>query len=341
MNTLEKSEYNRTTIFYCPFEDNNCLTRTGTADGGITSFFNSVLHSCSRTFKTLGDAERKKLTDNLQGEIANRIKGRVWVTKSLHTFRDTILDIIRKFYHFVENGALNHETSSASKLVRELLKTNKETRLYSIIIELLPYEQIENIDKSCVHLTIDNYRKNFVSSVEEYIRAHEVMTNLPVENREVIQTAVRAFLGLANEESKRVTFDKYEYVIKHIDEDVTKATAQYFNVNIYFINGKTRLPYVVGELKSMNALESIVLLNVDGDYEPVGVLSQDNIIKRQFMFDDPFIGRINSVLLEESSRCIVEYIAEHENRIENRSENRSENNKIYSKEEKGIEIDPQ
>ena len=162
MNTLEKSEYNRTTVFYCPFEENNCLTRTGTVTGEIPSFFNSVLHACSRTFKTLGESERKKLVDSIQTEIANRIKGRVWGAKSLHFFRSNMLNTIQKFYDFVASGVLNDETSSASILVRDLLKTDKQIRLYSIIMELLPYQQIENIDTKCVYLTIDNYKKNSI-----------------------------------------------------------------------------------------------------------------------------------------------------------------------------------
>ena len=41
MNTLDIQPINKTVVFYCPFEGNNCLVRTGTSK---TNQINSCIH---------------------------------------------------------------------------------------------------------------------------------------------------------------------------------------------------------------------------------------------------------------------------------------------------------
>ena len=51
METLKISQINKTTVFNCPFEGNNCLVKTGSSEGIFTSFLNSVLNACSKEVK--------------------------------------------------------------------------------------------------------------------------------------------------------------------------------------------------------------------------------------------------------------------------------------------------
>ena len=82
MESLNNLPTGKTVVFYCPFESNNCLVRTGTNDDEpMTSFINCILYACSRSFKALDNKEKNNLIIKVKNTILNKINKKLWINK--------------------------------------------------------------------------------------------------------------------------------------------------------------------------------------------------------------------------------------------------------------------
>src|SRR5690606_11735034 len=95
-------------------------------------------------------------------------------------------------------------------------------------------------------------------------------------------------------------FFKEEQNNIEINTDTIKIISEKINRDIYFINSMTRLPYK--NIPEMKKRTSIIILNVSKEdsnhYEIIGSLLADNIVKREFNFNEPLIEKIHMYLYD-------------------------------------------
>lgn len=101
---------------------------------------------------------------------------------------------------------------------------------------------------------------------------------------------------------KRYCYNQYRQSLKELNSwihvDTIEFISNYFNRDIYIIDAKTRMPYVLsGHNQLFKKRKSLIILWIDQcHYEILGTLQSNNTVIRQFEFNDPLIQQIYKLL---------------------------------------------
>ena len=292
MDKLNILPPNDTRVFHSSIEGNNCLVRTGTINDKILSFFNSVLLACSKNLKNMKLDERENLCKKIRDNIFVKITKNQWKINGINLFKTILETTLKDFYNFINtNKTINNV--SIKKIGKQLITNKKQFDLFKIITDILPYNIILNNNSE----NIEDFKLKVFANLKKYLNALEVFDELPEEQTEHIIKSISEFIKLILNEVEYVSFKTYEYEIKDINDIVVDTVSNYFNTNIYFLNSKNRLPYILNNFDNFKHANSILILNIDNkQYEIVGVLTHGNVINRNFISNDKIILKLNSII---------------------------------------------
>ena len=314
MNTLEILPINKTCVFHSPLEGNNCLVRTGTIDNMILSFFNSVLISCSKNFKRLEKENRNKLIFKVRDVIFTKLNKKMWRVNGLQTFKQILNETLVDFYKYI-NTTENIHNPIIKKIVKKLVTNKKEFSLYEIITEILPYTIIIDAEEPQDNL-IESYIKMMKNNVKTHLQTVDIFDTLSEDNIDYIIKNISNFLSVLTEEVEYLSFKNYKYETDEVNEMIVDITAEYFSSNIYFIDSKTRLPFVKNNIETFDNMNSIIVLSLDSThYEAVGLLLHRNEINYEFLCDDMMVIKMNKLInikYNERKRREIDRVAEPE-----------------------------
>ena len=328
MDKLNILPPNDTRVFHSSIEGNNCLVRTGTINDKILSFFNSILLACSKNFKNMRLDERENLCKKVRDNIFVKITKNQWKINGINLFKTILESTLKDFYDFINtNKTINN--ISIKKIGKQLITSKKQFDLFKIITEILPYDIIlTNNDNN----NIEDFKTKVFVNLKKFLTTLEIFDDLSEEQTEHLIKNISDFIKLILNEVEYVSFKTYEYDIKDINDIVVDTVSSYFNTNIYFLNSKTRMPFILNDFNNFKHTNSIIILNIDNkQYEIVGVLTHGNIINRNFISNDKLILKINSIINYDPSKR-TEYVEEKEvvDEEENKdgdTENNEEENK--------------
>jgi len=295
MNTLDTLPINKTYVFHSPLEGNNCLVRTGTIKDTILSFFNSVLISSSRNFKKLDTVDRDKLIMKVKDVIFSKINKKMWKFNGLQTFKKILRHVLVDFYKYITTSE-TIDNKIVKKLSQKLITNKKEYDLYEIITEILPYNIIIDTEDPS-----DGLIETFINLIKRNVKIHlqtvDIFTTLNEDNIDYIIKNISNFLNTVLTEVEFVSFKNYKYEIDEINEILVNTVSNYFNCNIYFIDSKTRLPFVLNNINDFENINSIIILSLEHEhYEAVGILKHGNIINYEFLCDDALVMKMNKLI---------------------------------------------
>ena len=325
MNTLDIQPINKTVVFYCPFEGNNCLVRTGTSKTNqINSCINSILHACSRSFKNMDIEDRTILINKVKNSIFTKISKKIWNTEGLSIFKKILTDTVTNFYEFI-NIRDTIANSIVKKLGKELITSTKQFELFKIIIELLPLDIYEDNENSN---DIDTCKNNITMNVRNYLQNLPILHEISEENVDHIVKNVSHFINSLLNEVEFESFRKYNYQSDIVNDIIIDTLSEYFNSNIYFIDSSTRMPFIINSFNNFIHLNSVILLYLNSEhYEIVGVLANENMIKREFISNDPIIVKMNSLIELRKTIKSVKPVLDEENEEINPENDIEDNNK--------------
>jgi hypothetical protein len=308
MDKLNILPPNDTRVFHSSIEGNNCLVRTGTINDKILSFFNSILLACSKNFKNMRLDERENLCKKVRDNIFVKITKNQWKINGINLFKTILESTLKDFYDFINtNKTINN--ISIKKIGKQLITSKKQFDLFKIITEILPYDIIlTNNDSE----DIEDFKTKVFVNLKKFLTTLEIFDDLSEEQTEHLIKNISDFIKLILNEVEYVSFKTYEYDIKDINDIVVDTVSSYFNTNIYFLNSKTRMPFILNDFNNFKHANSIIIINIDNkQYEVVGVLTHGNIINRNFISNDKLILKINSIINYDPSKR-TEYIEEKE-----------------------------
>lgn len=314
---------NKTAVFYSPIEEKDCLVTTGTVEGNILSFINSMLIACSRKFKNLSNEDRIQIIKKARDAIFVKINKKQWLIQGLNAFERILSIILKDFYLFINDK--NYKPNSViRKIGKELIKDKHNFELYKIITDILPQETFLNVQSNG---TIDSYKQNTKVVVRKYLENLEELQALDDEHLDHILSNIARFTTVVLDEAEYVSFKTYTYDVDEVDDIFVDSVADYFDCNIYFINAKTRLPYTINKFEDFRKLNSIILLSFSNNhFEIVGKLLERNEIKREFLIDDSLIKRINKILnMKDEKEIESEEEKDTESEEDKDTENEEEN----------------
>lgn len=303
-------EENKTVAFYSPLQENYVMTRTGTIPDG-SCYFHSILHGCSKRYYIMNNEEKKKYVKILRSKLALKITKENWeelgygIISSIK-FQENISEILINFYKFI----LKDRTASGKitqNVINSLIdKDGQNLIFYKIMIELIPLEVFEKqiLPKSFSNQTqkIKEMNISFKEQTIEYFDNMKLLSKINSQEKiDCLRKNIIHFINIISKEAEDFSFNKFKSDIKnpskYVDEYMMGIISEYFDIDIYFIDGKNRMPYQNNSSKYIKNRKSIIILWVnDNHYEIIGILLPGNHIQRSFEPDHPIIKKINMFL---------------------------------------------
>ena len=304
---------NKTVVFYSPIEGDDVMVRTGTIGEG-SCFFHALLHSYSKEYTMMDKKDRMKLVLKLRAGLAGKIDQEGWESMgdgniARIPFQENILDILTNFYTFLDNKT-EIRGRSTRRVYKHLVGDNKEKlETYEIISELLPLEDaFEKVILPKAYKyntqTLLEYKKYIIQESQSYIVKSGILNTIDDKKSKFILSTISEFIGAICKEAYDSAFKNYKKSLENVGTEVDNYTINFisdrFNRDIYFLDGKTRVPYNnCDTLDTLKRRKSIIVIWINNNhYEIVGRLLPGNRIQREFDSDDPLIKKLNMFLLE-------------------------------------------
>ena len=317
--------------------ESNILIRTGTIGDG-SCFFHSLLHSInSGSYPKLPESKQIEQVEVLRKNLSNNLTKDQWYKLGdMDVSFEAVSTSIRNFFDKVYDY-LNNPGQELNKHLREILtdtffKNCKEH--YELITQILPYEDTENKDA----ITIDNvlgfstnecYKKQRELGIDfDLLKCMNIfkkmLKNSFIDNLEKIvgqsldekkkKYIINKFVDLSEliiDKSVDSSFNEYKANLSNkrcwVDHSMISYLSDYFDKDIYFIDGNTRKPYLLGPC-NYKKRESIIILWIGGShYESVALVANKNA-SRVFPPDNPLIKQLYYMLCIEPNKKYEEKI---------------------------------
>jgi hypothetical protein len=324
---LKQLPVNKTVVFRSPIEDDDVLVRTGVVSDS-SSFFHSIMHAYSKEYSSMDDKGRLKLVRRLRSSLSGKIDRQSWEEMdggliAKIPFQENVSDIILNCYRFLTDDQ-KARGASTHRVIKTLVKDDENIlESYKLITKLIPYKTFEN------NILQYSYTKSEKQKIQDLCNAISFEVNdylktkkdILQENFLFLSDITNKFIDCVLQEAQDEAFKNYvegsNNLIDSINTYTVNIVSKRFNRDIYFLDGKHRLPYNnSSSTEHIKGRKSIILIWLGGDkYEVVGRLLPGNSIQRDFDHDDIIIEKLYTFLvkpekLSEKFYNLVQYLPE-------------------------------
>lgn len=326
---LKQLPVNKTVVFKSPIEDedDDVLVRTGVISDS-SSFFHSIMHAYSKEYSSMDEKGMVKLVRRLRSSLAGKIDRKSWeeMDEGLIAkipFQENVSDIILNCYRFLTDDQ-KARGASTHRVIKTLVKDDESIlESYKLITKLIPYKTFEN------NILQNVYRKNekqkisdlcdeIIFEINYYLKTKKYILQ---ENFLFLSDITNKFIEVVLQEAQDESFKNYVEGSNNLTDCINTYTvnivSKRFNRDIYFLDGKHRLPYNnSSSTDHIKGRKSIILIWLGGDkYEVVGRLLPGNRIQRDFDHDDIIIEKLYTFLVKPEKLSkkfpnLVEYLPE-------------------------------
>lgn len=316
VNKLKMIAPNKTVVFWSPTEGDDVLVRTGTIPDG-SCCFHSLLYGYSKEYVSMDDDGRKKFVRRLRASMAGKVSKQSWeeiggglIAKI--PFQENVNYILLNVYRFLTNDK-SSKGRSTKKVMKKILETNQDNaEVYILLTELIPFEKgfEQNILPEAYAQTeksnIDACKNAIVKRSIRFLYKKDEIKALDQQRAKYIENCLCKLLKEILDEAEESAFQSYVKGLENVTEEVDLYTigliSDRFNRDIYFIDGKTRLPYNNSSTsQTLKGRKSLIVLWIgDNHYEIVGRLLPGNRIQREFSHTDPLIQKLYTFLVNPS-----------------------------------------
>lgn len=279
---LNVLEVNKTVVFTTPIsEKNKCLVRTGTINNDSSSLLHSVLLAYSKDYFYMDNKNRIKFLNKLKLNIFNK---QTFDKNNFEKFKNKFFKVFEVFYNYM----ITKEEIKEEKIVNNIVKHE----LHDIICELIPIEDFKNIS------FIKKDDQTFFE-IESYLNNLDILNYIEKEKSIFIKKNIKEIVNNVILEIEKEEYNNYlDRIFKQIDIDVINQISKCLKINIYFIDYKTRLPFLFDSKQTFKNNKSVIILKLENNYENIGLLLEENKVQREFKLDkDEIIKKINTFLL--------------------------------------------
>ena len=297
MSKISLLEINKTVTFPSPFSDDSItLIRNGVVPEN--SFFHSVLTSYSKDYFYMDSKNKIKYFEKFKSVIFNN-KSFEQNNDYFLIFKNTLNDVLQHLYDIVNN--INNDCKD--KNLEDIVKTVKNNNVTELLFDLISLKDFKdlfnlNIDKKYIYdeykIQVDNKLKNILDSVEILKEVENVKHDYIVKNVINIKDTLI-------EKVKKLTYNMYyKKITKNINVELVNLISKKLNINIYFIDSNTRLPFLLDPKQNFKDRKSIIVLKIDNRYETIGFLLPHDKIQRLFDYNENIIKKINMFLFDKN-----------------------------------------
>ena len=310
LTPLKTITVNKSVALRTPIEgDDETIVRTGTIKD-INSFYHAVLHGYMKTYGAMTTQERKKAVKSLRASLAGKMNRETWESVdngkiAKIPFQDNITDIIVNIYRFFSNDP--DAKGKDTKKVLQRLSKDSDSRLqfYTLITELIPLKTIVEVTLPQAYSkaegkTITDTKEIIIDTVIESMNEQKDFKELDEERVKYFNKIMIELLTEVVIRAEKSAYRTFVRGLQSINEEVDEITigmlSEHIKRDIYFLDGRTRLPLNQNMYENIKYRKSIVILNIDNHYEVIGRLLPGNHIQREFLHDDHLIKRLHTIL---------------------------------------------
>jgi hypothetical protein len=279
LQQLDELPVNKIVVFSSPIEKN--LVRTVTTHDH--SFFHAVLYACLHNYKLINTKNRVKLINELRSYIINKLYKTVPCVKTYTMFlEETIIMLLSNFYNFMSTGKCN-KLKSSKKIRKKVIINESDIKTYKFITEMITIDELKN---NILLITSNN-----VDAIKQFQPLKETLDEY---NKKLYTKKISILIKAVVKESNKYISENYKI---NIDSKTIKLISNKLNIDIYFIDSKTRMPCKSSNIKKRKSI--IIMLNENGHCDIVGKLLPDSRIKREFDHKESIITKIYSHLYKK------------------------------------------
>ena len=304
---------NKTVVFYSPIEGKDVLVRTGTITGGL-SFFHSLLHAYSKDYISMNTTDRIKFAKKLRISIMSKLDKERWEKNSNGLiakipFQENVNTLLSDFYRFISRGKTGR-TKNVREVIRKVIKNEKiDIEAYKLITEMIKLDDFENhilpsAYEKCSKSFLNKCKKTIISyGVEYYTKEFDKLKDqLDDSNIKFYIRKLEKLLHEIVEQADKSAYSDYSQNMYNssmeVDSSTIKLISEKFNRGVYFLDSRTRMPYMVDNSNENIKKRKFIIVMCTGEchYEVVGRLLPGNNIQREFNYNDSLIKRIHTYL---------------------------------------------
>jgi hypothetical protein len=286
------------------------------------------MHAYSKEYSSMDEKGRLKLVRRLRSSLSGKIDRQSWEEMdggliAKIPFQENVSDIILNCYRFLTDDQ-KARGASTHRVIKTLVKHDENIlESYKIITKLIPYKTFENNILQYSYTKSENQKiqdlcNAIIFEVNYYLKTKK---NILQENFIFLSDITNKFIDCVLQEAQDEAFKNYvegsNNLIDSINTYTVNIVSKRFNRDIYFLDGKHRLPYNnSSSTEHIKGRKSIILIWLGGDkYEVVGRLLPGNSIQRDFDHDDIIIEKLYTFLvkpekLSEKFYNLVQYLPE-------------------------------
>jgi|688.fasta_scaffold255297_2 hypothetical protein len=313
LNPLENKKHK--TISILTLEDIK-LTRSGSPPNKdiIENFLYNVLVSLSNISTSSSEEEICNMMNEIKNDLINPYKQEKWCNNNINRiiYKDyieqTFAELYRKIILPNSNDYQTYLLSLSYKtqdIFKEIIHNDKTFNLFNLFIEFIPFKYIglsfEESMNDDDEQTIESYIDDIILYIQQYLLEHNEIKYMNNKRKDfIISNFINIFKNMLLLCKNKVynTYNLNNNNTKTIlDNDFINKTMDYFNVNIYFIDYKTKLPSNRIIEYTENYKKSIVLLDFQNHFETIGILDKNSYIIREFLNSHKLIDYINNNLI--------------------------------------------
>lgn len=336
MKQLKMLPVGKSEKFYSPLQGDIDFIRTGTIPDG-SCFFHALLHACSLKYTKLDDYDKLLYVKKFRHNMAKNLTKKEWMNMkpvSSVLFQENLSKLVNQFYKFMENANMEYTRlkDKSPSLYSVLDAVDSNTRkAYEILVELVGLKDMEYIlSKAQDRDGIKSIKKVIITYAEK------VVTDKLKENdvrddkryRYYTQKFIQLITNIVNE-CQDNTFERYKSTLgdckSYVDQYMIGYIANKLDYDIYFLDGDTRMPYMLGGCNDYRYRKSIIMLWIENKhYEVVGkVIQGTKQVMRVFEPDDSLIEMIYTYMYNRGKFATKypQYIAYLPKNIRNRIHN--------------------
>ena len=275
---LEQLPFNKTFVFSSPIE--KILVRTVTTHEH--SFLHAVLYACLHNYKLINTENNVKLINELRSYIISKLYKTVPFTMFLE---ETIIMLLSNFYNFISTGKCN-KLKSSKKIRKKVIINESDIKTYKFITEMITIDELKN---NILLITSKNS-----DAIKNFKTENPLKETLDEYNKKLYSEKISILIKAVVKESNKYVYENYKI---NVDSKTIKLISNKLNIDIYFIDSKTRMPCKSSNIKKRKSI--IIMLNENCHYDIVGKLFPDNRIKREFDPKESIITKIYSHLYKK------------------------------------------
>lgn len=268
-------EPNDTYTFFSPFYPD--LIRTGVLGDG-SCFFHALFYSLSKDYRKMGLMDKNKFVKNFRRDLSRTISVNDWLSFgggsiALIAYQSRINKTFERLYdYFCFDKEIN---SDYKKIIKNNLKIKKI------------------LDKNNKKYYLDKFLPDFFKNHPGIINSKDELGD---------EMNLRDFMYDICEFSKEYEYQSFiEYVDSDgwVDQSLIGYISDVVDRDIYFIDGDTRVPYMIGGKADYKRRKSVVLCFTNSShFESMGVI-RNGKVSREFNGDDKLIEKIYSFLFKK------------------------------------------